>query len=739
MCIEIHDGWEISDSAYSHDDILQNGNRMFSGNGYMGMRGTVDEASAEDMVSLIVNGMYDRYADKWREPVNIPDPLCIRIAPRGSSGILSLHNGECEIVFHEQKIDYRYGLFSRKTVWKADESEITVESSRFVSMENEHLLCTKYAVTSDSDFLISLQTLINNEVYDCNGPHFKLMTQHETESGAGMYTVCSYRTLENKIPFSVAQYVSDMQKEIILKKGEPFVLYVYGAVYCGIDYDSNNRTLAEKINGDAFDCLNKSVEKGFDELYLQHRRKWDAVWLDGDVEIEGDKKAQEDVRYSLYQLHCTAPRGQKNLSVPARGLSGQTYKGAVFWDTEMFILPYFLYTDPGTAKNFIRYRIRTLAGALKKAKSYGYIGAFYAWESQENGDDACSDYNVTDVFTKRPLRTYFKDKQIHISAAVVYAIKQYIDATDDYSILLEGGFEVIAECALFYLSRCIYLPLKQRYEFHDVIGPDEYHERVDNNAYTNRMALFTFETVLTYWNEFQKDDNTFILNAAKKMKLEKYIPQIQEICKKIYIPRPVSDDSSPCRNVIPQFDGYFLLENCSVSDVRKRLLNPKEYWGGANGVASQTQVIKQADIVLMLSVFDDEYTEQVKSANYTYYSQRTEHGSSLSSCMYGLLACRIGKKDDAYAFFKKTAETDLSGDSKQFAGLIYIGGTHPAAEGGTWMMVVNGFCGYKCRDGKISLSPDLPESWKSVTFTVKVRGTGYLITVTKEGYKICQK
>ena len=738
MCIKTLNSWEISGSAYSHDDILQNGSRMFSGNGYMGMRGTVDEASAEDMVSLIVNGMYDRYADKWREPVNIPNPLCIRLSPRGKSGIFSLHDGEYKIRSHEQKIDYRYGLFSRRTTWKTDGNEITVESCRFVSMENEHLLCSKYVVTSDSDFSVSVQTLIDSDVYDCNGPHFKLVTQHAVEADGGLYTVCRYRTLENKIPFSVAQYVSGGRKEIILTKKKPFVLYVYGAVYCGIDYDSDNRITAEKIGGDAFNCLNKSVADGFDALYLAHRKKWDAVWRDGDVVIEGDSKAQEDVRYSLYQLHCTAPRGQKDLSVPARGLSGQTYKGAVFWDTEMFILPYFLYTDPGTAKNFIRYRIKTLAGALRKAKSYGYIGAFYAWESQETGDDACSDYNVTDVFTKRPLRTYFKDKQIHISAAVVYAIKEYIDATEDYSILLEGGFEVIAECALFYLSRCVYLPLRQRYEFHDVTGPDEYHERVDNNAYTNRMALFTFETLLTYWDDFLKDDNTFILNTAKKIKLEKYIPLMQDVAKKIYIPQPESDDPHH-HNVIPQFDGYFSLEDCSLNDVKKRLLDPKEYWGGANGVASQTQISKQADVVLMLAVFDDEYGKQVKDANYAYYLPRTEHGSSLSSCMYGLLACRTGNKKDAYAFFKKTAETDLSGDSKQFAGLIYIGGTHPAAEGGTWIMVVNGFCGYKCRNGEISLSPDLPESWKSVTFTAKVRGTDYLITVTKEGYEICRK
>jgi kojibiose phosphorylase/nigerose phosphorylase len=225
-------------------------------------------------------------------------------------------------------------------------------------------------------------------------------------------------------------------------------------------------------------------------------KTWEEKWRISEIFIEGDDEAMEALNYSLYHLHSIAPRHTRSLSIAARGLSGQTYKGAVFWDTEMFMLDFFLFTEPEVAKTLLRYRIDTLAGAKEKAKYYGYEGAFYAWESQEGGFDACSDYNVTDVFTGRPMRTYFKDKQIHISAAIAYGIMRYVEYTGNDDLLKEGGGEVIIECARFYYSLLVKRINKEYYELWDVIGPDEYHERVNNNAYTNRMAKFTFEAAI---------------------------------------------------------------------------------------------------------------------------------------------------------------------------------------------------------------------------------------------------
>ncbi|MCX7656824.1 MAG: glycoside hydrolase family 65 protein, partial [Treponemataceae bacterium] len=356
---------------------------------------------------------------------------------------------------------------------------------------------------------------------------------------------------------------------------------------------------------------------------------------------------------------------------------------------------------------------------------------FYAWESQESGDDACSLFNVIDVFTGRPIRTYFRDKQIHINGDIVYAIKKYIDVTGDWLILKEGAMEVVLECALFYLSYLYYSPLKSRYEILDVTGPDEYHERVNNNVFTNKLVYFTFEVALDFCTFLKEKDESFLMSLFEKTKIAQYLPLLQEVKENLYIPSPND------YGVIEQFDGYFKLEDIPICELRKRVIDPKEYWGGPNGIASFTQVIKQADVITMLYLFKEDYSCYVKKANLQYYEPRTEHGSSLSASMHALLFCDIGETEKALLYFKKTAEIDLTGDSKQFAGLVYIGGTHPAANGGTWLSVVYGFCGFSVKDGKIHLKPCLPNHWKKIVFTTYLHGEKYTISVTSEGYSIC--
>ncbi len=333
------------------------------------------------------------------------------------------------------------------------------------------------------------------------------------------------------------------------------------------------------------------------------------------------------------------------MSVPARGLSGQTYKGAVFWDSELFMLDYFLYCQPEIAKSMVRYRIETLPGALQKAAEYGLKGAFYAWESQENGYDACSDHNVTDVFTGRPVRTYFRDKQIHISAAVVWAIMNTVRVTGDRNLLREGGARTVLECALFFYS-CLVKPVaKREYELRDVVGPDEYHERVNNNAYTNRMAAYCFACALQLWEKLDEEEKNAL---AAQMDLEDFLPNIRNALEHLYVPQPGKN------GVIEQFSGYFKLEDATVDEVRSRLKDPREYWGGGHGVASGTQVIKQADVVSMLTLFHSDYSARVLQANWQYYEPRTEHGSSLSACMYALLACRFGRLRLCWLFSRRS-------------------------------------------------------------------------------------
>ncbi|MDR2596080.1 MAG: glycoside hydrolase family 65 protein [Treponema sp.] len=736
--------WDISDVGQSEEDVLQNGNRLLTGNGYMGRRGVVDEAEAQDMPATILSGLYDHHGDLWREPVNSPDPLYSLIIADN----IPVRAGDKYTVFHEQTLNFRYGIYSRHTSWQlpADRGKVTVRTERYAHMENVHLLCTRFTLCADISCQIVLKQGINHAVRDLNGPHLGNFHSWSLQSKRILGLSC--KTLEQNIPLAVLSAFVPLFQEsevlnfiiktdtvneeggifsyhtINLKEKAAVTFYIYGAIYSDID-------VKEPVTA-AEDQIHQAIKEGWDNLLITHKTRWDKIWHNGDVIIEGDEYAQRCLRYSLYHLWLIAPRHSiatnRALSIPARGLSGQTYKGAVFWDTEMFISPYFLAVMPELAAQFIRYRIQTLPGAKRKAAEYGYRGAFFAWESQETGDDACSDFNVTDVFTGRPVRTYFRDKQIHISADVVYSIKNYFDITRNLLLLKEGALELILESARFFLSYLYYSPEHKRYEVLDVIGPDEYHERVNNNAFTNKMIFAVFETACNYIKIFKESDPEFIDDLINRINFKDDLLFMENVMQHFYIPQPDN------RGIIEQFDGYFRLEDCSLDTVRSRLKDPKEYWGSSGGVATATQIIKQADVVTMLTLFNNDYSAEIKKANLDYYEPRTEHGSSLSSCMYALLACETGNSDWAYPFFIKTAEIDITGKSKHFAGLVYIGGTHPAGNGGAWLTAIRGFCGFSIENNKIKIVPRLPEHWKKVSFSVTLSGVEHKITVLKDNY-----
>jgi trehalose/maltose hydrolase-like predicted phosphorylase len=244
------------------------------------------------------------------------------------------------------------------------------------------------------------------------------------------------------------------------------------------------------------------------------------------------------------------------------------------------------------------------------------------------------------------------------------------------------------------------------------------------------MVYAVFEIAGDYIEMLQKSKPLFIDDLIKRIDFNDDFAFMETVMRQFYLPQP--DE----RGVIEQFDGYFRLEDCTLNTVRSRLKDPKEYWGGGGGVAAATQIIKQADVVTMLALFGNDYSTAVKKANLDYYEPRTEHGSSLSSCMYALLACETGRSEWAYPFFTKSAEIDITGKSKHFAGLVYIGGTHPAANGGAWMTAIRGFCGFSVENGKIKIVPQLPSSWEKITFSVIVRGVDYRITVTKDNYTV---
>ena len=712
--------WTITNHDYLQETVADNGNRFLVGNGYLGIRGTLEEHGKDQLTAVNLAGIYDQVGTGWREPLNAPNPLHTVLSVGGKTLALP----ETEPLEHMQSLDYRHGIFSRRTVWSVKGETVTVESRRVAHMADQHLILARYCITASAPMTAELTADIDRDIWEIYGPHYCEIT-YQTQADT---ILCAAKVQNGKDQVAVGRRCTltggmavreetgnGFRYRIELQKDETVVLTSVSAVYTTLDCPEPEKAARSALAGADYGVLSAS-----------HVDAWERIWAVGEVELEGDDLARDTVNYSLYHLNSIAPRHADHLSIPARGLSGQTYKGAIFWDSEMFILDYFLYTQPEVARSMVRYRIETLPGALEKAKHYGWQGAFYAWESQEGGYDGCSDYNVTDVFTGRPMRTFFKDKQVHISAAVARAVMQYVTVTGDIGLLARGGARTVLECARFYYSLLLGRADGQRWEIHDVIGPDEYHERVNNNAYTNKMALATIRWAIEAAQQLKSSDEAAYREFCAQTGAEELLPRLEDAAKKLYVPAPNGE------RVIEQFDGYFDLEDVSVETVRSRLLDPREYWGGAYGVAAHTQVIKQADVVTMLEFFHNDYPLEVLKANWDYYAPRTEHGSSLSACMYALLSCRCGDPDAAYPFFLKSARADWDGGGKQWAGLVYIGGTHPAAAGGAWKVLAQGFVGLEATENGPVVRPCLPKGWKRVAFKCCVCGKWYRIEVNGE-------
>lgn len=723
-----HLSWRVEENTFDPEKIAMNGNKFMIGNGAIGYRGTLEEFTKDQLTASTLAGLYDKVGEGWREPINAPNGLYTRLLCDGEPlGVL-----QSELASHSHSLNIALGTFQRNTAFKtASGCIVEVGSERFVSMEQLDLIAMKYEFRVSSACDIVVETGIDGDVWDINGPHLENKTVWSEDGVVGLTAT----THELRVEVTVAEGVmwnggaewpeESRQPSTAIRRFslrcEPGVAYGF-TKYVSIRYGESEGITSAAT---ALATVNAALQLSYETHMQEHRAHWERKWEASDIVIDGDEEAQFALRYSLYQLHIIAPTRSERVSIPARGLSGQVYKGAVFWDTEMFMLPFFLYTQPDIARNLVMYRVHTLDGARRKAAEYGYRGAFYAWESQDTGDDACTLFNITDVFTNRPMRTYFRDKQIHISADAAYGIWQYYEFTGDESVLLEGGAEAILECARFFYSYAYYKHDKQRYEILDVTGPDEYHERVNNNAFTNALVHKTLDIAIRTLDVLAERHPEFSASLIAKLDYREDALMLNQMLERLYVPQP-----DPETSIIEQFDGYAKLEDVDLKSLKSRILNKNEYLGGGNGLATTTRILKQADVVLLLHLFKHQYSDEVKRANWEYYEPRTEHGSSLSACIYALVASDIGNPDWAYRYFLRTATIDLTGDSKQYVGTLYIGGTHPAANGGAWMAAVQGFAGIDAGEGVVRIRPALPGGWKSIQFGIVYRGGRYRIAVS---------
>lgn len=728
--------WQITTSKFENEkeSILRNGNVYQIANGYMGYRGTLDEFGPDELVGITLAGIFDKVGDAWREPVNAPNGGFTQLVLDGK--VISARS--TTIKRHKQSLSLENALFARETVYESGRKRLKVRSARFLSAHQPNLGVIRYSFTCNQTARITVRTGIDYNIWDLNGPHLLKLRAESKSDTLLVHGV----TNESSKKVAVAEIVDlSFGREVhapgekkhlrvitlVAEAGRTYTFYKYFAV-C-----TDNDPVTVSVNEAVIRQVGTAKRLGYEACLSHHNSAWAEKWKRCDVTIEGDNKAQQALRYSIFQLLIAAPVTGSGNSIPARAFSGQVYKGAIFWDTEMFMLPFFLHTHPEKAAELMRYRINTLDGARRKAKTegVGFRGAFYAWESQETGDDACTYFNIGDPLTGRDLRTHFRDKQVHITGDVAIAMWKYFELTGDDSLLSKGGAEVILECARFYYSYAYFNKVKNRYEILDVIGPDEYHERVNNNAFTSMVAKATFEIAKAVVKYLKRKHPAQLTALLKKIHITNELPAFAEAARLLYVPQPDKKNG-----VIEQFDAYFKLRDTPVEELKARMLHPNEYLGASQGLAVPTKVIKQADVVMMLNLFTDRYSKEIKKANWEYYEPRTEHGSSLSACAYAMLAAEIGKLDWAYKYFLRTARIDLEAKYKIYVGTIFMGGSHPAANGGAWMTAVFGFGGVHATEKHVVINPRLYRKWKSLRFALVYKGDTFNINITSNDVSI---
>jgi len=587
--------WEISTTEFAggKESIMRRGNVYQIANGYMGYRGTLDEFGPDESVGITLAGIFDQVGSAWREPVNAPNGGFTRVSLDGAE-LSVLHS---KVSRHQQTLHFANAIFERETVFVSKNKALTLTSSRFLSADTPNLGVIRFSFHCDKAANVTIRTGIDGNIWDLNGPHLQQLTGEKQDSVL-VVQGCTSETAKRVLvaeavdfDFGEEAYETKGNRNLRViglraEAGETYTFSKYFAVF------TDNDPVRKPILKAAIETVQHARSLGFQACLDRHNAEWKKKWQRCDVKIGGDDEAQHALRYSILQLLMVAPVNGSANSIPARALSGQVYKGAIFWDTEIFMFPFFLHTYPEKAVELLRYRIKTLDGARRKATTEGpgYRGAFYAWESQETGDDACSYFNVGDPFTGRDLRTHFRDKQVHISGDVAIAMWDYFKLTGDDSLLLAGGAEVILECARFYLSYAYFKKDKGRYEILDVIGPDEYHERVNNNAFTSMVAKETFAIANATVEHLRRTHPKALRALLKKIEIESELPGFREVENLLYVPAP-----DPKTGVIEQFDGYFQLRDATVEELRAKMVHPNEYLGAGQGLAVPTKTIKQAD------------------------------------------------------------------------------------------------------------------------------------------------
>ncbi|HEX3246561.1 MAG TPA: glycosyl hydrolase family 65 protein [Chloroflexota bacterium] len=674
-------------------------------NGLVGSQSSLPEGSSVSNPATFVAGLFNsaEAATAVPELVVAPDWLAVQILIEGQP--LLIEQGEW--LAHCRRLDFRRGTIVREWRQRDPSGRITrVVMQHCASLADRHVLLQEIDVTPENySGRVTLELRVSGPGEARAGaPRLKWLV-----AGEGRSLIARSRPRQTvEFTMSGTGGLEDAQGSALQCASAIGQRWQWDA-YLGSTYRFTKMVTVRTSPEDSTLTTESALVStpNFPVLQERHEESWAERWDAADIEIAGNDAHQRALRFAIYHLAGAVNPDDEHVSIAARGLTGESYKGHVFWDTDIFLTPFYIATEPQAARSLLMYRYHTLSAARAKAARFGYEGALYAWESAADGQEVTPEKvrglsgEIIPIWTG--LRAH------HISADIAYAVWQYWQATHDAEFLLEFGAEILFETARFWASRAI-RENDGRYHIRGVIGPDEYHECADDNAYTNGMARWNLRVAIDAAELLadQSPERWSVLRQALNL-------DARLLDRWLGIADNLVDGLDSTTELMEQFHGYHDLEEVDLAAFEPREA-PMDVLLGREKT-ERSKVIKQADVLMLQFLLRETFTIGVIERNFRYYEPRTGHGSSLSPGIHAALAARLGDVELAERYFEQTASIDLDDRMGNAAG-----GIHMAAQGSLWQAAVFGFAGVEWRDDAMVVDPRLPASWKRMQLPMQWRG-----------------
>jgi alpha,alpha-trehalose phosphorylase len=740
------DPWRLVEREYSNDDLGTTETLFSLGNGYLGMRANPEEGREAHSHGTYLNGFHETwpilhaeeafgFAKTGQTIVNVPDAKLLKLYVDDEPLLLPI----ADLEGYERALDFRNGVLTRDMIWRTPAGKrVRVSSQRMVSFVHRHLAVMTFEITlldAAAPVVVSSQLLNRQDGEDeyhvkaaalgegldprrsRKFDHRVLEPRLQREEGneivlgyrcanSRMTLACGTRHhIDTSCQVGVTTHVgADLAKTVFTVRATPGNPIKITKL---VSYHSSNGVPAEELADRCSRTLERAEADGIEQIVLEQREWLDEFWQHADIELRGDDAAQQALRWNLYQLAQASARTQEQ-GIAAKGVTGGGYDGHYFWDTEVYVAPFLSYTMPEAARKVIRFRWQMLDAARQRAREMSQVGALYPWRTI-SGEEASAYYAAGTA-------------QYHINAAIVLALRRYLEASGDIDFLSREGAEILVETARLWADLGFYSQNGSRtFHIHRVTGPDEYTTVVNDNFYTNVMARFNLRYAartirfLTEWNPEAFE----ALARATDFELQE-LDDWDAAADAMFIP---FDEEL---GINPQDSEFLELEpwdwETTPPEDFPLLLNYHPL------VIYRHQVLKQADVVLAMFLRSERFPVEQKRRNFDFYDPITTGDSSLSACVQAVVAAEVGYEELALEYFTRALYLDLCdshGNTND--------GVHVANAGGVWAGIVNGFAGMVEQGNYVEFTPRLPSAWESVSFRLRRHGSTLLVELDPHG------